>query len=521
MKKIYLIFVLLLIVFSACKKSTDDNSNNNSGWTEQDQAYYKSVITLQDKAGENWTTLSQTMDSLEAIIKLQQLFLSDPSVTSATIDSLGIVVKYSNGMIGGIVLNLNRPSEGRQLRVSPPAQRPSSGFNVKSLVNIKKAIFLSPSYWDVKNISTDIVLEHYYKCLPKVGFEVQTVYKNEEASVDRFTELAGYGIIHIDSHGEHFPDDLNDTYVLTGETINDNTTKKYGDDIKAGKIWIPASKMVSKKLEMSYWVSGKFIAAHNDFSKDTVLFIGSFCFSNLDSWKKLYKQFAKGAYFGYNNAVWDQDAVTWTISLMDSLCDTLARHPYNPEKWITGSNPPKQLHSTYIKYSGDPTLTLWKDTAFYIGQSYGGGIIFYIDATEKHGLIAAPGDQAMGEWGCMYEGSIQGTSTALGTGQANTMAIVNGCSQAGIAARICDDLVLDKYSDWFLPSKDELNEMYLQKKYIGGFSTILTGDGIYYWSSSEYANDNIVAWYQDLKNGTQGSKYNKMNYYNVRAIRAF
>ncbi len=100
MKKIYWIFLLLLIVFSACKKSTDENNNNNTGWTEQEQAFYNSVITLQDKAGENWTTWSQTMDSLEAINNLQQFFLSDPSVTSAIIGSQGIAVQYSNGMRG-------------------------------------------------------------------------------------------------------------------------------------------------------------------------------------------------------------------------------------------------------------------------------------------------------------------------------------------------------------------------------------------------------------------------------------
>ena len=103
-----------------------------------------------------------------------------------------------------------------------------------------------------------------------------------------------------------------------------------------------------------------------------------------------------------------------------------------------------------------------------IGQTYGGGVVFYIDGTGQHGLIAATSNQSTGApWGC--GGTLIGTSTAIGSGQANTTAIVNGCSTAGIAARLCDDLDLNGYTDWFLPSKDELNQMYVQKSFIPGF----------------------------------------------------
>jgi hypothetical protein len=98
--------------------------------------------------------------------------------------------------------------------------------------------------------------------------------------------------------------------------------------------------------------------------------------------------------------------------------------------------------------------TGWKGTdgKFYIGLSYAGGIIFYFDGTGQHRLISATTDQSSGaQWGC-YGATIGGTSNAIGTGQANTTAIVNGCATAGIAARICNDLVLNGFSDWFLPS---------------------------------------------------------------------
>ncbi|MFZ4521074.1 MAG: DUF1566 domain-containing protein [Bacteroidales bacterium] len=157
--------------------------------------------------------------------------------------------------------------------------------------------------------------------------------------------------------------------------------------------------------------------------------------------------------------------------------------------------------------------TGWKrtDGQFYIGASYGGGIIFYIDGTGQHGLISATSNQGFAPWGCNGT-SIPGTSTALGTGQANTTTIINTCSEAGIAARICDDLVLNGYSDWFLPSEDELVQMYLQNSVIGGFTESN------YWSSSE--NSLYLAW---IKNFYSGAQYtaSRSNYYYVRAIRTF
>ena len=149
--------------------------------------------------------------------------------------------------------------------------------------------------------------------------------------------------------------------------------------------------------------------------------------------------------------------------------------------------------------------------ALEIGVNFQGGIIFYLDGTGQHGLISATSDQsAAAEWGCF--GALIGTSAANGAGQSNTTAIIAGCSTADIAARLCDDLVLNGYNDWFLPSKDEIYQMYLQKDLIGGFNTYI------YWSSSEYFAG--YSWYQNFYNGVQAWDYK--NYTKtVRAVRAF
>jgi len=154
-----------------------------------------------------------------------------------------------------------------------------------------------------------------------------------------------------------------------------------------------------------------------------------------------------------------------------------------------------------------------------IGDSYLGGIIAYILQTgdpgyvagEVHGLIAAPSDQSSGVvWGC-YGTNIGSTSTAIGTGMANTLAIVNGCGTAEIAAKICHNLVLNGYNDWYLPSAEELKKLYNNRATIGGFEG-------YYWSSSEY--ENWAAWYVHFEFGAM-SYAGKSDFFKVRPVRSF
>ena len=161
------------------------------------------------------------------------------------------------------------------------------------------------------------------------------------------------------------------------------------------------------------------------------------------------------------------------------------------------------------------------DSIYFIGLNYAGGIIFYMESNGT-GLVAAPEDQSTGaEWGC-FETEITGADGVLiGSGNQNTIDIEAGCATAGIAADICANLSLNGFTDWFLPSLDELNEMYTKigqgaaapNTNIGNFAAD------YYWSSTEY--DNLdSAWLQDFNNGIQYLNF-KFFINNVRAVRAF
>ncbi len=148
-----------------------------------------------------------------------------------------------------------------------------------------------------------------------------------------------------------------------------------------------------------------------------------------------------------------------------------------------------------------------------VGQEYGGGVIFYLDNTGSSGLIAAPFDQGSDvPW---FNGSIlvtYATGAGLGAGSENTATIVATQGSGSYAASLCDELVLNGFSDWHLPSKDELNALYLEKNEVGGFA-----DG-FYWSSTEHGEGS--AWEQVFNTGTQ-YYVNKNSHIHARAIRAF
>ncbi|GEM56644.1 hypothetical protein B0A58_11790 [Flavobacterium branchiophilum NBRC 15030 = ATCC 35035] len=176
-------------------------------------------------------------------------------------------------------------------------------------------------------------------------------------------------------------------------------------------------------------------------------------------------------------------------------------------------------NSAGTAYGTTSTFTTLPSLA--VGQSYQGGIIAYIFVSgdsgyitgQTHGLIATTSNQSTGaQWGCSGT-SISGTSTTLGSGQTNTTAIVNGCSSTTNAAAICNNLSSGGYTDWYLPSSEELIKLYLNKSLIGGFNNS------FYWSSTQ--NNSISAYSINFNTGTITTSSSKSSQIYVRAIRKF
>jgi len=201
----------------------------------------------------------------------------------------------------------------------------------------------------------------------------------------------------------------------------------------------------------------------------------------------------------------------------------------------------------------DGVLDTYDDSVEYKLRDRGpaGGWIFYINPNYKEDgwryLEAAPVDQNGGA--SMNWSNIQSTQVgvaaqgvAIGTGKGNTAAIIAQSGHTSSAAKICREYRGGGYSDWFLPSKDELEIMcwnlrgkrnpHLNPLWVtndnpdvpnvagggvGGLLYTLAGSG--YWSSSEISSG--YSWYQQFDNGWLEDNAPKNSTVWVRAIRAF
>lgn len=178
---------------------------------------------------------------------------------------------------------------------------------------------------------------------------------------------------------------------------------------------------------------------------------------------------------------------------------------------------------------GPGEMSVWLQMAEYSIGDIGpaGGLIFYVNPNFAvdgwRYLEAAPFDQSAGApWGCFRTLIPGARGTAVGAGRQNTMDINAACATPGCAASLCANFTLNGMRGWFLPSIDELTQMYINLKLagLGDFGASGVADNYCYWSSTQRTAD--MADHLDFADNGRRQHYDDKDYpRRVRAIRAF
>jgi hypothetical protein len=176
-------------------------------------------------------------------------------------------------------------------------------------------------------------------------------------------------------------------------------------------------------------------------------------------------------------------------------------------------------NSVGTTYGEEIVINTGTPDGLYIGQSYAGGIIFYLDDTGEHGLVSADIDQQnINDGGFQYNqcpiGTFFETDTIIGSGAQNTTNIISACNTTSNVAYICDNLVLNGYDDWFLPSKDELNLMF-QNLRNNGLGNFVSGSCIVTYASSSNENGRLQ-FFSILFDSTCGRGIGDFYNFNIR-----
>jgi uncharacterized repeat protein (TIGR02543 family) len=172
-------------------------------------------------------------------------------------------------------------------------------------------------------------------------------------------------------------------------------------------------------------------------------------------------------------------------------------------------------------------ITLYAKWGYFIGDTDpAGGKIFYVKSGATHPnwkyLEVAPvaGEQSLQYWAkggydtnksVVDFAIVNAKGTAIGTGKDNTAAIIAVVIPSPVStdppdfpvAKYCDAYTGGGKSDWFLPSKDELNELY-KNRVAAGCNT--SAERKFYWSSSQDEGGVNRAWAQNFGTSDPGQQ---------------
>lgn len=363
MKRALILPLFLVTLASSLSLTTCKEEENPNPFDDQARQQYEAILALQDESVGVLNDHLTTMDTTGALEATAQWFRGNSIVQSATAGSQGISVVYSNGIWGGLM------TDGEKYDTDP--ERMEKGMShqtvpltgrLKNTPSSKVAHFVAASNAEFPK-TNQYLSNHWDNACQKVGYGYSMV---TGVTLDYLAGIQKTGSVFcFDSHGYAWPDNKNITevYFKASEIANKSTTEKYYQDI------LDHAVILLKSIDppvTNYYIGPEFITGHNDFSKDTVLFFGGFCYSFLGDWSSLADHCASGTWFGFDWAVMAGRCAVWAVDLIEKMADTDAPQPWTVEDWMTKSPIEKQYfnekynRTINIHYVGNSALILWE-----------------------------------------------------------------------------------------------------------------------------------------------------------------
>ncbi len=215
--------------------------------------------------------------------------------------------------------------------------------------------------------------------------------------------------------------------------------------------------------------------------------------------------------------------VSFLVLFLHSVCAAVGAGP-------TGAVTSGSIGPIGMRGETGSTGSTGPGAPYSIGDYAQGGVVFWVDPSGEHGLVAAILDQDDGTGVVWYNGSyilVSVYANGLYMGAINTASILSaqmsGVYASSVAANYSVTIEGVTYGNWYLPSNLELALMYEQASVINATAIANGGTDFLldpYWSSNENPNSANYAWAQNFRSGDESCE-DKSALIHVRAIRAF
>lgn len=364
MKNGWWILILFITFLYGCPLTFFQNDE----LTDEDKelvAQSDSILSMQDQILQAIEQTLSQMDTIAAKQAIIQDFQNDPAILSIVETYEGLSITYKNGKKGVITLRTSKSEEGFQSE---------DVLQVRSLYDVpptKKALYLITADSDINGSGEKLAVAAKVQ-LTKPGFAFE-IARGPNFNLEKLRNLEGYGIIHIWAHGALFNGDVNEPYLCTDDEID---PALYVSKLITNKdAWIDGqlgynTQTVNGQTKHRFFVFPEYIYKNNDFSADSTMIYGGFCYSALGNWKKIFSEAKALTYLGYDWVIGSGTDEGWMTDMYVKMCDTTRQDPYTLPKWFSDTNPVyKSKKNPNPKNNGYTYTHLWghlTNAAFWV-----------------------------------------------------------------------------------------------------------------------------------------------------------